>query len=138
MSRHLTRLAYILRLALPASVLSLAAAYTAELGFGLKPCHLCLAQRVPFALVIVLSLLGLRRPHWRGWLVLAIGLAFLLNSGIAAYHVAVERHLVGGPSGCTNGEAPAHESVEDFLKRIEHAPIVACDQPQWEWHGVTM
>jgi disulfide bond formation protein DsbB len=29
-------------------------------------------------------------------------------------------------------------SVEEMLKQIESAPIVACDQPQWEFMGVTM
>lgn len=138
MSTHLTRLAYVLRLALLASLLSLSAVFIAQYGFGLKPCHLCVAQRIPFFVVIALALLSLRKPQRRELLVLLAGITFLLNSGLAGYHAAVERHWLSGPSGCTNGTAPAGESLDDFLKRIESAPIVACDQPQWEFHGVTM
>jgi disulfide bond formation protein DsbB len=132
------RLAHIIKAALAASILSLGVAYTAQFGFGLKPCHLCLYQRVPFAGVIALALLGLWKPRLRTWLILIIGTAFLINSGIAAYHFGVEKEWVPGPTSCTSGEAPPNQSDDDFLKRIQSAPLVSCDHPQWEYHGVTM
>jgi disulfide bond formation protein DsbB len=135
----LLRPVIILRLTLLAAFFSLAAAYTAQYGFNLAPCHLCLLQRVPFALVIVLSGLGLGRPRWRTGLIIIIAIAFLVNSGIALYHTAVEQHWISGPSGCTQeGGAPANQSMDDFLRRIQGAPIVACDLPLWDFHGITM
>jgi disulfide bond formation protein DsbB len=127
-----------LRLCLAASVVSLAAALASQYGFGLKPCHLCIAQRVPFAVVIALALLGLWKVSYQKRIVLVIAAAFLINSVIASYHTAVEQHWVPGPTSCTTGEAPANQSMDDFLKRIQAAPIVACDQPQWDFHGITM
>ncbi len=131
----------ILRAALIASIASLAAAFTAQYGFGLMPCHLCYAQRVPFALVILLSVMGLLKRGWHSWrlrLIAGIGVLFLINSGIAAYHSAVEKHVVSGPSGCTQAPAPEHMTDEEFLKRIQEAPIASCDQPAWDFHGITM
>lgn len=128
----------IMWLALAASVVSLAAAYIAQFGFDLKPCHLCLAQRVPFAVVIILVFFGLWKPRYHTGLIVIISAVFLINAGIASYHTAVEKHWIEGPTGCTNGDAPANQSMDDFLKRIQSAPIVACDTPQWEWHGITM
>jgi disulfide bond formation protein DsbB len=128
----------ILYLTLLAGAASLAAAYIAQYGFGLAPCHLCLAQRVPFALAILLSLSGLIRPRWRRTMIVLIALAFLIGSGIAAYHAAVEKHWIAGPAACTAGEAPPSQSMDDFLKRIQSAPIVSCDQPAWDFHGITM
>jgi len=138
MTHNPSRLATILRLALFASIASLLLAFIAQYGFGLLPCHLCYAQRVPFAIVIVLAVLGLWKPRHQIWLILIIGTAFLINSGIASYHAAVEKQWVSGPTGCTTGEAPANESTEDFLKRIQAAPVITCDQPQWQFHGITM
>lgn len=127
-----------LRLALLASIVSLGAAFASQFLGGLTPCHLCVAQRVPYVVVIVLALLGLLRKRGLKGLTLLVVLAFLTGSGIAAYHAGVEKHWIAGPSSCTSGEAPAGQSMDDFLKRIQSAPIVACDQPQWEFHGLTM
>ena len=128
----------LLYLTLAASLASLALALISQYGFGLTPCHLCIAQRVPYALVIVLVLVGLAKPRYQVWICLMIAAAFLVDSGIAAYHTAVEQHWVEGPSSCTTGEAALVQSVDDFLKKIQSAPVVACDQPQWEFHGITM
>jgi disulfide bond formation protein DsbB len=128
----------ILYFAITASLFSLAAAYTAQYGFGLQPCHLCLIQRIPFAVVTGLALIGMGKTPWRTKIIVLIALVFLINSGIAIYHAAVEKHVVSGPSDCTNGEAPENQSMDDFLKRIQSAPIAACDQPAWEYHGITM
>jgi disulfide bond formation protein DsbB len=121
-----------------ASVVSLAVAWIAQYGFGLMPCELCLMQRVPYGLVVILSLLGMARPNFCAWLIPAIVVAFLAGSGIAVYHAAVEKHVLKGPSACTSAPASAGESFDDFRKRIEDAPVVACDQPAWEFHGITM
>ena len=121
-----------------ASVLSLGAAFIAQYGFGLAPCELCMMQRVPYGVVIVLSLLGIIKPGCRFWLAPLIAVIFLAGGGIALYHSAVEKHVVQGPSACTPAPAPVGESFDDFRKRIENAPVVACDQPAWVWHGITM
>lgn len=118
--------------------LSLAVAYVAQYGFGLTPCELCMMQRVPYAVVIVLSVFALAVPPCRKWMVYIIIFAFLSGGGIATYHAAVEKHIVIGPTACTSSVSEPGQSVDDLLKKIQEAPNVACDQPQWEFHGITM
>ncbi len=126
-------------LAAAAGAAALAVALVAQYGFGLRPCVLCLAQRVPF---LVASLLGLaalasaamraRRP-----LVMLAGLAFLVNTGLAVYHVGVERHWWASP-GCS-AEGPQTPMTVAELARLAAQPAeVPCDKPAWSWHGVTM
>jgi disulfide bond formation protein DsbB len=130
--------ARILMLALCASIGSLGTAYIAQYGFHLHPCELCLAQRVPYALVILLAIAGLWRTGWRRGLLVVISVTFLVGGGIATYHAGVERHLVKGPSACTDSGEHPFQSLEEFINKVNHAAITACDQPQWQWHGVTM
>ncbi len=127
-----------LYLALFASIASLVAVLIAQYGFGLIPCELCQLQRIPYVVVIFLALLGLYRPRHRLWIIGLIGLTFLAGSGIAAYHTGVEKQWIAGPIGCTDSGNKAGQSMDDFLKKIEHAPIVACNQSQWDFHGLTM
>ena len=128
-----------------ASMFSLVAALISQYGFGLVPCELCIAQRIPYGIVIVVALGGMmsikyQAAHYTKSRVLTylIILAFLTGSGIATYHSLVEKHLVKGPDACTSSGSNENLSIEDMLKKIQSAPLVACDQPQWQWHGITM
>lgn len=123
--------------ALFTSLLSLAAAFIAQYGFGLTPCELCIAQRVPYALITVISVGIIATGHYRKYLLYLIALLFIVDGGIATYHSAVEKHIVQGPVACTSSGGAA-QTTDDLLRRIQNAPIVACDQPQWEFHGITM
>jgi disulfide bond formation protein DsbB len=128
----------LLQMTLAASLGALALAYGAQYGFGLAPCELCLKQRIPYALIAALALIGLadtrRRLAYLGF----ITALFACETGLASYHVMVERHLVQGPESCVSAPSPAGGTLEDLLHRIQSAPVVACDQPAWSFHGVTM
>jgi disulfide bond formation protein DsbB len=123
---------------LAVSVLALAFAFVAEFGFGLRPCILCLTQRVPFAIaggLAALALLPAVRPVVRRRLMAAAGLAFLVNSGIAVYHVGVEQKWWA--SSCA--AAPAGPVPAGDLAAMMSKPVEArCDEPAWQWHGITM
>lgn len=120
------------------SALSLAAAFTAQYGFGLRPCELCLMQRVPYAAIMVISLFSLLKPYYPKYIACLIAVIFVISGSIATYHSGVEKHLIKGPDACTSSESPANLSVDELLKKIESAPVVACDQPAWEFYGITM
>lgn len=123
------------------SVLALGGALLSQYGFGLRPCHLCLLQRYPHAVIIALSLVALVMKD-RRWLVhigLICGFLLVVDSGIATYHAAVEKGLVSGPSSCTVASNAAGEtSLDDLRKQLETAPTTFCDEPAFEWHGFTM
>jgi len=124
---------------LAGSAVALGGALVAQYGFGLKPCNLCLAQRVPFVLagLCALALLSPLPSVRTGRLLLALaGLVFLVNSGIAFYHVGVEQHW--WVSLVCSGEPIGPLSVEDVLNQMSKPVEVRCDQPQWAWHGITM
>ncbi len=116
------------------SAASLAMAYMAEYVFGLEPCILCLYQRVPYAIVIGLGILGAllypKNPKTGPFFLVSSGLALLANSIIAFYHTGVEQkwwpsHL----EGCTTPDMSGN--VEDLMARIQAAPVVRCDEIPW-------
>ncbi len=129
--------ALVFRFSFVASVLSLAAALAAQYRFGLVPCELCLMQRAPYAAVIVIALAAFIWLPCRITAFYLIVAAFVAGGCIATYHAAVEKHLVAGPTACTSA-TPSGGSVDDFIRAIKSAPVVACDRPQWEFHVLTM
>jgi disulfide bond formation protein DsbB len=123
---------------LVASLGALGVALLAQYGYGLRPCVLCLAQRVPFAVAGLLAAAALPPvlgPVGRRRLLVLAGIAFLINSGIAIYHVGVEQHLWSFPV-CAGGGGRV--DVHGLAAQMSRPVVVPCDQPAWSWHGLTM
>ncbi len=121
------------------AALSLGSAYTAEYGFGLKPCELCLYQRVPFAIVIGLGLIAtIWREHHclRVWLTALIALSFEVGAGLAVFHAGVEYGWWDGFASCSGGLVT--ESIEALKAHIMGAAVVRCDEAAFRFLGLSM
>jgi disulfide bond formation protein DsbB len=112
-----------------------------EHGLGLKPCKLCLQQRVPYYIALPLALgvvlLARHRSPARVGLVL-IGLVFLGSAGLGAYHAGVEWGWFAGPSDCGGAAAPAPGSVEGFLRDLDRTRVVSCTEAAWRFLGLSL
>lgn len=118
---------------------SLVFAWTAQYGFDLEPCILCLYQRVPFGVVALLGLVGLIRPQWLLVIFALATAAFAINSGIAFYHFGVEQHWWISAAGCGGGDVPKQLSAADILANLDAAPPPKpCDAVDWTFLGVSM
>jgi disulfide bond formation protein DsbB len=125
---------------LAASALALGTAFVAQYVFGLQPCELCIAQRVPYALAVVVGLVALALPADSPKLVLLVKIAaalFLIDSVIAFYHVGVEQHWWASITACSGG-VPDQLSIQDLNAAMQARPEKACDQPDWDFHGITI
>ncbi len=120
---------------------TLASVYLMQYGFGLKPCELCNLERIPYGAAIAVSAVAIalaraRAQHMAFLAVLA--LLFLAGTGIGIYHSGVEKKIFEGPTACTSTPGPADMTLEQLRDRIMSAPVITCNQPQWEWHGITL
>lgn len=123
------------------SVFSLGSALTAEYVFGLKPCILCLYQRVPYVLTALLALAGLvfafKKPRISGLLSALCGIVFLGGFWVAFFHVGVEQHWWTSPlPGC--GVDSLKGTPEDALSQIMNSEVVRCDEIPWSLFGLSM
>ncbi|TQI73730.1 disulfide bond formation protein DsbB [Bosea sp. AK1] len=133
-SRQLIALIGIVSLAL------IAGAWFFELALHLRPCKLCLEQRMPHYAAIGLALAGLvlaRSPRLQ-WLVL-LGLAGLMawSTGLGIYHAGVEWGWFMGPNDC-GGAAAAATGMQDFMKQLQTTRIVACSEAAWRFLGLSL
>ena len=126
----------VLALALSASLIALAGALTAQFVLGLEPCILCVYQRIPFVIVILLSLIGLAFKPTRKPVIVLCGLAFFANSGLAFYHHGVEQQWwISAFEACAVPESflkpDAAASTEGFLAALLKTPSVPCAKIPW-------
>jgi disulfide bond formation protein DsbB len=107
---------------------------------GFAPCPMCLWQRWPHAIAIVIGLLFFLmrlRP------LALLGLfTMLVSAGLGLYHAGVEQKWWPGPSSCTGtGDALSGLSGADLLPGgAGDAGLVLCDEIVWDtWGlGITM
>jgi disulfide bond formation protein DsbB len=118
---------------------ALGVAYASEIWGELVPCALCLVERWPYRIVIVLGLLAAVAPRSlvRTLLMLAI-LTLLADAAIAAVHVGVE--LKWWPSPLPECAAPhiSGASITERLASMPARPSKPCDEPSFLIPGLPL
>ena len=82
------------------SILSLLAAVYIEYAIGIKPCALCIYQRIPYLLLIFVSFLGYNYSENLLWIKLQT-LIFLISFLLSGYHFGIETGFFEEFAGCT-------------------------------------
>ena len=120
------------------SVIALATAYIAEYGFALKPCNLCLWQRVPYFVsgALALAVLGMAPGALRTVFLWLCAAAFAAGGVIAVHHIGVEQHWWGSVASC-GGQLPIGMDTNDLMAALSAPPDPACDAPNWVMFGIS-
>lgn len=123
------------------SLAALLVAFYAQFIGGLVPCVLCLYQRWPYGVAIVLALIAAALGPVGGgvlarWLLRLAGLALLVTAGIGVFHAGVEWRWWQGTAEC--GNMVSATSLTDLKAALEAAPVVRCDQTQWSFLGISI
>jgi disulfide bond formation protein DsbB len=125
------------------SALTLAGAWFFQLVLKLPPCPLCLQQRIPYHIVIPLSLLmviaALARAPQKlltvGFLVILV--AVLCGAALGAYHAGVEWHWWPGPTDCS-GPVTDLKAGGALLNQLQSINVVRCDEAAWRLFGLSL
>jgi disulfide bond formation protein DsbB len=125
-----------------AGTATIAGAWFFELVLKLKPCPLCLEQRVPYYIAIPLALI-VAGAAWRraprtivilG--LVALALLMLWAAGLGVFHAGVEWKFWAGPAECSG---PADLGpASDLLKRLQNTTLVRCDEAAWRFLGLSL
>jgi disulfide bond formation protein DsbB len=118
---------------------ALGSAYTAQYGFDLEPCELCLWQRGPYAFAAVFALIALfaKEPSLKRIMVLLCSAMFLVEAGLAFHHVGVEQHWWKAFTACT-GDIATGLSMEDLKAALMGKQPKACDEITWQIFGFSI
>jgi disulfide bond formation protein DsbB len=107
------------------------------------PCELCLEERLPYHIVIPLSLLltiaALVQAPQK---ILTVGFVAVLitvmcGAVLGAYHAGVEWHFWPGPTACT-GSLNNLNTGGSILGQLQSINVVMCDQAAWRFLGISL
>jgi len=115
---------------------ALSAAFISEAFLGLEPCVLCIYQRYPFAIGVIIGIAGLVMRKKLSKLRLLFGLGainFITNSGIALYHTGVEQKWwASAVDGCSVPLFFDDTSEQSILDNLLSAPMGSCSEIPWQ------
>ena len=100
------------------SFFSLIEALYVEYVLGFKPCILCIYQRIPYAIAILISLSAFLIGN-RNILLIILGLTFLAGILLSGYHVSIEKGIIEPLFSCTGENIKALEK-EEILKSLNN------------------
>ncbi len=119
------------------SFAAILSALTAEHIYGLQPCELCLKQRHPYYLIIILTLLTFIVPYLYKIIIYAlVQLGAIYGIYYSVWHVGVENKLLKGPSGCSTGLAMS-SNIDDLKEQILSKQVISCDEVIWSFFGIS-
>lgn len=127
-------------LILAVATATIAGALASQHVFGLVPCKLCLQQRWPYYIGVLLAAVTAAVPPGVGRRsgFALLGLVFLAGTALAAFHAGVEWGLWPGPTDCAGGSGPQSRSVDDLLGSLERIRVVNCSEAAWRLFGLSL
>ena len=126
-----------LRIILLISLVSIISAYFIEYALGHQPCNLCLIERIPYILSIVLILIIFRFKRTEKFLILFLILIFVFSFLISVYHFGIEQGFFEESSLCTLKNNSNVISKEELLKILNERTI-SCKDVTFKIFGLSL
>ena len=112
-----------LNLILIFNIFALIAAYFIEYVLGHQPCNLCLIERIPFALVIIIILLSLLFKKFEKISLIIISLIFFFAALISLYHFGIEQGFITESLVCDLSIENNALTKEEILNQLKLTTI---------------
>ena len=119
------------------SFIALIFAFFIEYVLAHQPCNLCLVERIPYGLsIMIIMLLFLIKKNQKFFVLLLI-LTFIFSFAISLYHFGIEQNFFQESSVC--GVKSLTESVtkEDLLKQLSEKTI-SCKDVTFRIFGLSL
>ena len=119
------------------SIFALASAFFIEYILGHKPCNLCLFERIPYILAIILIVLVLIFKNLEKNVFLLLSIIFLLATLLSFYHFGIEQGFIKESAVCDIKQNTNNLSKEDLLKELNNARI-SCKDVDFRFFGFSL
>ena len=119
------------------SFIALISAFFIEYILGHQPCNLCLIERIPYVLsIMIIMAIFLIRKNQK-FLVMLLILTFIFSFAISLYHFGIEQSFFQESSVC--GVKSLTESItkEDLLKQLSEKTI-SCKDVTFRIFGLSL
>ena len=117
---------FYLKVLLILSVLILISAYFIQYVLGYQPCKLCIIERIPYALVIIIIILNYNFKKDQIFYNILLLLVFAFSILISIYHLGIEQGLIKESNICETKNIELIKK-EELLKALQKINISCKD-----------
>ena len=127
----------ILNLILLFSIFALLTAYFIQYVLGHQPCNLCLIERVPYILTIIIITLTLIFKKFEKICLIILALIFVSAMFISIYHFGIEQGFINESLVCDLKNKSDSFTTEDLLKELKEKTI-SCKDVTFKIFGLSL
>ena len=127
---------YYFLLVLLISLIVIVGAYIIEYLYNFPPCKLCIYQRIPYFLILIICMVSFLMKY-KNIHFYSIFFLFFSSFLIASYHSLVERGLVEYNSACSS-MVDNFESIEDLRNHLDSVALTKCDEIIFSVMGLSL
>ena len=119
------------------SLISVLSAFFIEFVLGHQPCNLCLMQRIPYILSIILISLNFFSKKNEKFIIILLTLVFSFSLIISFYHFGIERGFFEESSVCGLKNTSDIISKEEILKQLQ-VKNISCKDVTFKIFGFSL
>ena len=127
----------ILNLILLFSIFALLTAYFIQYVLDHQPCNLCLIERVPYILTIIIITLTLIFKKFEKICLIILALVFVSAMLISIYHFGIEQGFINESLVCDLKNKSGSLTTEDLLKELKEKTI-SCKDVTFKIFGLSL
>ena len=119
------------------SLISIISAYFIEYVLGHQPCNLCLIERIPYGLAMILIILNYAYRKYQYYIVSLLILIFIFSFIISFYHLGIEKGFFEESAVCGLKNTSEIISKEELLKQLQEKTI-SCKDVTFRFFGFSL
>ena len=112
-------------------------AFIIEYWLGHEPCKLCIYERIPYFLSVLLITKILFVRGYEKITLLILSLVFIISTVLAFYHFGIEQGFFDESLACTAGNLSETLSKEELLEQLKQS-IISCKDVSFKIFGFSL
>jgi len=127
----------LIKLILLISIIALISAFFIEYILGHQPCNLCILERIPYFLAIIVILLNYKFIEFEKFFILFLTVIFLFSTALSLYHLGIEQGLIQESLVCDLKSGSNLLSKEEILKQLQEKSV-SCKDVTFKMFGLSL
>ena len=119
------------------SIIALSSAFFIEYVLGHQPCNLCIFERIPYLMAIIIIVLNYKFIHLEKYFILLLILVFLAATILSLYHLGIEQGFIEESLVCDLKKGSDLLLKEDILKQLQEKNI-SCKDVTFKIMGLSL
>jgi len=119
------------------SIIALVSAFYIEYILGHQPCNLCILERIPYFLAIIVILINYKVIQFERFFILLLTIIFFFGTILSLYHLGIEQGLIQESLVCDLKSGSNLLSKEEILKQLQEKSV-SCKDVTFKMFGLSL